>query len=289
MTRHHKNKSAARLLRSLYVWHRYLGLAAATFVVWLALSGLLLNHTDDLQLDARHISSPALLDWYGIHAPPGIRLFRTKTLTLAGMGGSLYVNQRLQPGVSGTLVGAVDFNGMVVVALTDRLLLLTPAGELIERLDDASGLPTGISAIGVHADRVLDVRTAHGDYRTDAGLLHWTPVVLRAVRWASPATPSATERAALEQAWRGNGLTVEQVLLDLHSGRILGKGGPFLMDAATILFLLLAFSGVWLWGRRRASTRAHQRKIASRAAEGAPGNADNAPTAGTDALSDSTL
>jgi uncharacterized iron-regulated membrane protein len=36
------------------------------------------------------------------------------------------------------------------------------------------------------------------------------------------------------------------------------------MDAAAILFLLLSASGVWLWARRRASARAHQRKITRR-------------------------
>lgn len=289
MTRHHKNKSPARLLRSLYVWHRYLGLTAALFVAWMALSGLLLNHTDDLHLDARHISSNALLDWYGIHAPAGIRVFHTKTLTLAGMGGNLYVNQRLQADVSGTLVGAVDFADMVVVALTDRLLLLTPAGALIERLDDASGLPAGITAVGVTAGRMLELHTAHGDYRTDTDLLQWTPYVSHGVRWATPAAPSAAERAALDRAWRGNGLTVERVLLDLHSGRILGRDGPFLMDGAAILFLLLACSGIWLWSRRRASARAHQRRVAGRITHGTTASADSPAATGSDAATETPL
>ena len=36
------------------------------------------------------------------------------------------------------------------------------------------------------------------------------------------------------------------------------------MDSVAVVFLLLAFSGVWLWGRRRASARAHQRKLGQR-------------------------
>ena len=58
---------------------------------------------------------------------------------------------------------------------------------------------------------------------------------------------------------RGSGLPVERVLLDLHSGRIFGKPGVYVVDAAAILFLVLAASGVWLWGKRRASARAHAR------------------------------
>jgi uncharacterized iron-regulated membrane protein len=68
----------------------------------------------------------------------------------------------------------------------------------------------------------------------------------------------------LRSAWRGTGLSLERVLLDLHSGRILGEAGVWLVDAAALLFLLLAGSGVWLWGRRRASARVHERDIKSR-------------------------
>jgi uncharacterized iron-regulated membrane protein len=40
------------------------------------------------------------------------------------------------------------------------------------------------------------------------------------------------------------------VLLDLHSGRLLGQAGPYLMDAAAVLLGLLAASGVYSTLRR---------------------------------------
>jgi len=40
MTRHNKKKSRAKLLRSLYIWHRYIGIGAAVFVIILAVTGL---------------------------------------------------------------------------------------------------------------------------------------------------------------------------------------------------------------------------------------------------------
>ena len=58
-------------LRSLFLWHRYMGLAAALFVVLLASTGLLLNHTERLGLAQRYISAGPLLDWYGIEAATG--------------------------------------------------------------------------------------------------------------------------------------------------------------------------------------------------------------------------
>lgn len=260
MTRQYRTKAPARLLRSLYVWHRYIGLAAALFIVLLALTGLLLNHTDDLELDSSYFSNPALLDWYGIHAPTGITLYRTAALTVAGMAGRLYINQQLQPGISGKLVGAVDYGDTVVVALTDQLLLYTPQGEMIEQLDNAAGVPTGIEAIGAGTDHRLVVHTEGGDYLANTEFLAWKSTVMP-VAWSTAVEPTDPERAALDAAWRGTGLPVERVLLDLHSGRILGKGGVYLMDGAAMLFLLLAASGIWLWSRRRASMRAHQHKL----------------------------
>ena len=44
-----------------------------------------------------------------------------------------------------------------------------------------------------------------------------------------------------------NILTLERVLLDLHSGRIMGAVGPWIMDAAAILLLVLALTGIWMW------------------------------------------
>ncbi len=84
------------------------------------------------------------------------------------------------------------------------------------------------------------------------------------VSWATAAPPDQELARALRNTWRGTGLPLERVLLDLHSGRILGEAGVWLVDAAALLFLLLAASGLWLWGRRRASARAHERNIHSR-------------------------
>jgi hypothetical protein len=262
MTRHNRTRPPARLLRSLYIWHRYIGLVSALFVIVLALTGLLLNHTHDLKLDSRYVSNPELLDWYGIHAPDGIVAYRTATLTLADLDGQLYINQSPLTGVNGRLDGAVDFQDMTIVALANQLLLLTPRGELIERLDGASGVPAGIESIGVSADHSLTVRTANGDFRTNAELLQWRPATAgQPVDWSVASELTASERRALDQAWRGTGLSVERVLQDLHSGRILGRGGEYLVDGVALLFLVLAGSGTWLWGRRRASMHTHRQKL----------------------------
>jgi len=268
MTRHHRTKPRAKLLRSLYIWHRYIGLAAALFVVVLAVTGLLLNHTEELGLDSIRVSSPALLDWYGVHAPDNILVYQAGPLTVADAAGKIYLEQAALPNVEGPLQGAVEHAGLVVVATGNQLLLLTPTGELVERLDSASGVPADILAIGVAGNGALAVRTAHGSYLTDDNFIEWTATQDDTAQWATSTKPTELQRTALNRAWRGDGLPLERVMLDMHSGRILGAAGVYLMDGAAILFLLLAFSGVWLWFRRIASTRLSQQKMKQRGSGG---------------------
>jgi len=260
MTRH-KKKPPVKLLRSLFIWHRYIGLAAALFVVVLALTGLVLNHTEELALDERHVKNGPLLDWYGVHAPAHITSYRVDDHILSAVGSQVYWNTQRVPQVEGPLLGALGFADLVVAAVEGQLLLLTPDGELIERLGGSAGVPAGMQAIGLAANGKLAIRAAHGFYRTDRDFLEWHETeTLDNVTWSSAIETPDALHAALVDAYRGSGLSLERVLLDLHSGRILGNWGVYLMDAAAVLLLLLAITGVWLWGKRRASAREHQRR-----------------------------
>jgi uncharacterized iron-regulated membrane protein len=59
---------------------------------------------------------------------------------------------------------------------------------------------------------------------------------------------------AISHAYRGSGLTLERILLDLHTGRLFGPAGVALINIASILLLVLIFSGIVLWiSRARAN------------------------------------
>jgi len=259
MTRHPKARSRARLLRSLYIWHRYFGLAAAVFVILLSVTGIALNHTDSLHLDTSYVQSDTLLDWYGIHAPAAISSYRTGASTISQVGDQVYWNAHRMAAVEPPLRGAVAFADLVVVALDASLLLYTDHGELIEQLGPAAGVPAPIQAVGIRSGGELVIKTTSGNYLTDENFLGWKTLADSGITWAAAAQPGQELAQALRRAYRGSGLPLERVLLDLHSGRILGEAGVWLVDAAAVLFLILAASGVWLWGRRRASAREHRR------------------------------
>jgi hypothetical protein len=261
MTRHPKTRSRAKLLRSLYLWHRYLGLSAALFVILLAITGLALNHTEALDMDATHVQSDLLLDWYGIHAPEKFTSFSAGNIVFSEVNQHIYQETKRLVDLSAPLLGAVTKEGFIILASRDQLTLLSSDGEVIEHLGSAAGVPAGMQSIGTAGDDRIVIRAAHGYYLTDESFLEWEETDTIEAAWSGQ-TPTPPElAAALRKAYRGSGLTLERIILDLHSGRILGNAGVLLVDAAAILFLILAFSGVWLWGRRRASARAHRRKM----------------------------
>ncbi len=243
-------------LQSWYVWHRWIGVSSALLVLVLAVTGVLLNHTDTLDLDKRQVRTEALLAWYGIDTPNRLPSFDLHGARLTQVGERWFLGDQALAGEFPALRGALDIHGLVIAASADTLWLFDAHGELVERMDQRAGVPKGIHRIGIDAqDRVM-IEARSGYYRGDSDLVRWERAAAPArAQWAGPTQLPAPLRERILHRYRGTGLSVERVLLDLHSGRILGGWGVYLMDAAAVSLVLLACSGVWLWLRGRLRRR----------------------------------
>ncbi|RMD70410.1 MAG: hypothetical protein D6819_04355 [Gammaproteobacteria bacterium] len=231
-------------LRRLFRLHRSIGLAAALFFLFLAGSGLLLNHTDTLRLDERHLAWPWLLAWYGIRAPEPVA-FPVDGHWVIQMGERIYFDSRELP-LEGPLKGGVVLPRVIAVAAGGKLLLLTHGGEVVEFLE---GAPEGIKRLGRLKGR-LAVEAAGGLYVADEDLLAWEPLSSpEGILWAHPSPLPREMRRAVEHAYLGKGLTLERFLLDLHSGRVLGTLGVILVDLAALALFALVATGLWMWLR----------------------------------------
>lgn len=251
MSRRHPRKARFKL-RSFYLWHRYMGVSAAAFALLLAVTGVLLNHTEYFQLDSRYVRSDWVLNWYGIEAPEHLTSFPVGSRSVTLMGEHLYLDRREIAGEYRDLIGVVAQMDMFVVAVNDGLLLLTPRGEVIERLQGEDGVPGGMRRIGTAGEGTLVVEGGHGLYRTNSDLLRWAPADAETtIHWSTPGALDEQLQTSLQQHYRGEVLPWERVVLDLHSGRLFGRYGPWIMDAAALLITLLAVTGVWIWTRRR--------------------------------------
>ena len=236
---------------NLLKWHKRIGVTAALFVILLAVTGLALNHTERLELDQKFIGSSALLDLYNISLPDNPVSFATENHRISLLGNRLYFDDQELEDQADQLLGAVEINDSVVVATSAGILLFDQGGELIEKLSGAEGVPAGMQKIGLSPENDLAVQAAHGAYLANLGSLSWDEKPVAETVWSESSVIQEPLKTSLSKAYRGKGLSVERVLLDLHSGRILGSFGVFLMDAAAILFIILAITGVWMWSRAR--------------------------------------
>ena len=230
-----------------------MGVSAALFVILVTLTGLLLNHTESFEFDSNYIRSDWVLDWYGIEAPENLLSFPAKNRHVTLMGEHLYLNRKEINGNYHDLTGAVYVNNIFVAAVSNSILLLTTRGELIERLTGKDGVPAGINKIGISADGRVVVHTGHDMYETDSDFLRWKRREDRSsdIEWSTSGPIEPKLKHALQNHYRGEVLPVERVLLDLHSGRFFGRFGPWVIDAAAVLLLLLSLSGFWIWIHRR--------------------------------------
>ncbi|HSH28688.1 MAG TPA: hypothetical protein VK971_02180, partial [Thiohalobacter sp.] len=226
MSRQHHRHQRLKL-KSLYIWHRYIGLSAALFVLILAVTGLLLNHTERFAFDSRHVSTDWLLDWYGIQAPDSYTSYALEGSHVTLFGRHLYHNLHELEGEHERLIGALRVGELIVVAVDSEILLLMSDGELVERLTGSEGVPSGMRRLGLGTAGALVVEGGHAYYQPDADFIQWRHWEgdSETVTWAQTDTLPAELYEELVEHYRGEVLPLERVLLDLHSGRIFGRHG----------------------------------------------------------------
>jgi len=239
-----------RLRRLVLLWHRWLGLASVPFVVLLVVTGVLLGRTDRLELDKNYVTDDWLLTWYGIAPSDDPVSYLAGEQWVSWLADTLYLDGKpIQDAVT-AFRGAVALGPAIIAASGEALYLFTPDGELIEKAAPI-GVGGAIDAMAVGSETDLLIRVDGDVFISDIDMVAWRAAVDGAVAWpTSQPAPDAIRNAILE-SYRGTGLPWERVLLDLHSGRLFGAIGPYLMDGAAVLLLLLSASGIYNWVRRR--------------------------------------
>jgi len=235
----------------IHKWHRKAGVTAALFVILLVVTGILLNHTDKLNLQNIFVQSETLLEWYHIQPKGQIKGFQSGQHWFTQIDGRLYFDKmELANHIEG-LYGVVSGNDGFVIAMDESLLILTKSGKLIEKLSGSEGVPAGIKSIGLASGGDVIIKAAHGEYIADLENNEWLEQEGLQANWSVPGEIPENLSEQLLTLYRGKGLPFERIILDIHSGRILGQLGVLLVDFMAILFLLLAISGVWMWLKYR--------------------------------------
>lgn len=150
-----KQKSRQRLK---FFWrvHRTLGIFLAIGLLWLAITGLLMNHSKDMGLDRSYVNSPFILNWFDIQAPAATSSYVTTGVIVAELDGAWYwldTRNTEEPTRAikiaprnGSLLGVVPQRSAAGIwywlASTQQALLISPQGEVLESLNDWPPLAT---------------------------------------------------------------------------------------------------------------------------------------------------
>ncbi|MEX1669662.1 PepSY domain-containing protein [Zhongshania guokunii] len=243
--------SPSRIFRMLLLrWHRRIGVVVAIFVVMLVVTGIAINHSADWGLDKKPLKQTWLLKHYGIPSPV-LRSFPLNESLQSGawvsqLGNGLYLSETQIGSCDSPLLGAVVLSETIATLCAGRLQLFTEAGEKLDDISESLGLPRGAEALALDGEVVL-LRTPSGVIAFDPRSFMFSAIDVEGAVWVAPAlAPPTVQRSLLDQ-YRGSGLSWERLLLDLHSGRLFGSIGVFIIDLAGIALLLIALSGVWVW------------------------------------------
>lgn len=233
-----------------FLWHRRIGLVAIILVVILAITGIMLNHTTALKLDQNYIESSFLLGWYGLEPEGEAISYDVGEHVITVLDHQVFFNTYPVTTTEQVFHGAVKAEQLIVLAFDTELVLLTHDGELVERMPTGQSF-SDIKRIGIKYNRPVIETSDPYYYMADEHILDWDVIINQDIAWADKTTLDDSTMTVLLESFRGRGLPLERVILDLHSGRIFGQYGTYIMDAAAIALLWLSCSGLWVWWRRR--------------------------------------
>lgn len=230
-------------------WHRVLGFLTALPLVWVVITGALLNHTVDWNLDRIQLTHPWLLRAYGMvpsGEPVGVRVGRNE---IVEWDAQLFLNAEPLE-VSGSLVGAVSDNDGLAVVTNDAVLRLDKSGAVLETLDQSILPEIPITAVATEQGRTL-LRNADGWHVVGSDWLEFAPAGKGTVAGQTP-SPVANEDSInrLRSAWSRGGLPASRVILDLHAGRFLGSFARYFYDFVAVCTLWLCLTGLILFFRK---------------------------------------
>ena len=190
-----------------------MGIVSALFVVLLSISGLALHHSLSLGLNARFTNSDLLLNWYDIEVPDITLSYTVDEHSISLIADALYFDDIRIPGMFSTLQGLVG---------------------------------TSFGYLGT-----VYVSTREAALQVNLNTLQWVNAEASIRSFNTLAKLDGDKTAAIQKDYGDSLLSWERLILDIHSGRVLGGMGVFLVDLMAILFVLMAMTGVWIWSRRR--------------------------------------
>jgi len=253
MTRHKKKFPA-------FLWHRRFGLLLVLFIVMLAITGIMLNHTDGLQLNKTRVNNSLVLSLYEINPKQPSISYRTEQHTFSQLDEQIYFDNKKLFNDKQQIRGVTNAGEIIILVLSRDVILLSREGELIDRYPLAQ--KTEIEHVGILENKAIIKMMDQTMWQADEDIINWQVIDTIQMNWAPQVQLDENLKQQLLMQYRGEGLPLERIILDIHSGRIFGTFGVYAMDGVALLMVFLSLSGLWMWWQRRLKQRRKQHRKA---------------------------
>ncbi len=239
-------------MAKLHIWHRYIGVTVSLFVIILSTTGLFLNFSDTLKLNKSHTSSSWLLNHYNI-GNFNVSSFQTDNHLVSQASNFVYLNGHYALNLKESLVGALNLRKYILLATHTSLVVIDHDGQIIDEIGKFTGLPENPLGISITEDGHPVIRGINTYWKGSNELSAWQPLKGPHPKWIAPTETSNHINTLIQKHARSHEINHERVLLDLHSGRLLGDWGQNIMSISAVLLLILAVTGIFIWLRKKPS------------------------------------
>ncbi|MFT5452976.1 MAG: hypothetical protein ACI9N9_002474 [Enterobacterales bacterium] len=252
-------------------WHRRLGLIASIFLLNLAITGIVLNHYDAMELDKHYIKSSWLLNWYGVGKPQEIFCLNEDNSSICEAGELIFLNNEnnqlsLLASDSGRMLSLFINDSELILVTQKQVLLYTSNFKMIESFNVTEQLSEVIQTAFLHTNnnKQLLLSTNKQQWILDLDsfeLTKTTAIQTPLIGITNSSINKKPEKLKDSELKERLGLSYQQHQIsylkftqDMHSGQILSISGKLLADLAAFSIILLALSGFIMWKKKNNGT-----------------------------------
>ena len=235
-------------LKKIVDLHRYVGLGICIFLVHLAITGIFLNHSIGLRLDKTFITWPWLLNQYNLTVPEPANIFTIGKNNFSTIDGEVFFNDKPIFLAEEQLLGVSQNQDTFILASSSTITMISNDGYIINK---ENVLPFTVKNIGIFGDEIVINDSEDKIWSSESINGVWELTENRAVQWSMEGSITPINHEKIRKYFVGDGVSLEQVILDFHSGAIFQKAGKLFFDIVSILLIILSFTGIWLWTIKR--------------------------------------
>lgn len=231
--------NSKRIIRKM---HRWIGLIASIWLLLLASTGLLLQHSHDWNLNKTYIGNSFLLKSYGIGEQ--FVAFEQNNHQLTQLDKQLIQDNTPTIKLSENINSAIYHKSNWIIATNSQILWIDSVGEIIKTLDNLDGIPTDIKNLGLYNYEIY-FKIYKKTYKLDD--LSIKKNIESKIHWAKPKINNKLKKLAI-QLTSENYLSYQQLIFDFHAGITT----PLLInDIAALALIFLSLSGIVLFLKKR--------------------------------------